>query len=147
MSVRLTTFRVCMIIGGLALLTAAVFYGFGYIGVSSVIRTANFTTFYAESIRTFWLGYCLQSGLLGILFIVAAMRPHWISRPMVTICGLLPLAQAVLALSNTHSQLGMALMFLAAIFVLVGALLWPTAPLAVQDTAPAPATSATTPPT
>lgn len=126
MSFRNSSFRTCMLIGAFALLGAAVFYGFGYIGVSSVIRTANFTPFYRESIRALWMGYCLQSALLGVLFIVAALRPQWISRPLVVICGLMPLSQAVLALSSTGNLVGMGLMFIAAIFVLIGAMLWPT---------------------
>ena len=126
MSFRNSSFRTCMLIGAFALLAAAVFYGFSYIGVSSVIRTANFTPFYAASIRSLWMGYCLQSALLGVLFIVAALRPQWISRPLVVICGLMPLSQAVLALSSTGNLVGMGLMFIAAIFVLIGAMLWPT---------------------
>jgi hypothetical protein len=140
-----------MLIGAFSLLGSAVFYGFSYIGVSSVIRTANFTPFYAQSIRSLWVGYCLQAALLGVLFIVAALRPHWISRPLVVICGLMPLAQAVLALSSTGNLVGMALMFIAAIFVLIGALLWPTRlpeapPAEPVVAAPAPATSGTAPP-
>jgi len=143
MSVRNTSFRGCMLIGAFALLGAAIFYGFSYIGVSSVIRTANFTPFYAESIRALWIGFCLQAALLGVLLIVAAVRPHWISRPLVIICGLMPLAQAVLALSSTGSIVGMGLMFVAAIFVLIGALLWPTR---MADVPPPVVTSATAPP-
>jgi hypothetical protein len=137
MSVRNTSFRTCMLIGAIALLGAAVFYGFGYIGVSSVIRTANFTPFYAESIRSLWIGYCLQSGLLGVLFIVAAIRPYWISRPLVVICGLMPLAQATLALSSTGNVIAMVLMSIAAIFVLLGSLLWPAQPAVIAPAAPA----------
>jgi hypothetical protein len=142
MSVRSTSFRTCMLIGALALLGAAVFYGFGYIGVSSVIRTANFTPFYAESIRSLWIGYCLQSALLGVLFIVAAVRPYWISRPLVVICGLMPLAQAVLALSSTGNVVAMVLMSIAAVFVLLGSVLWPARPAIVA----APAKPGNSPP-
>lgn len=146
MSIRNTSFRTCMLLGAAALIGAAIFYGFGYIGVSSVIRTANFTPFYAESIRSLWIGYCLQAALLGVLLIVAAFRPHWISRPLVVICGLMPLAQAVLAMSSTGSLWGMGSMFSAAIFVLIGAMLWPNRPDAPLAPPAAEVTSATAPP-
>jgi hypothetical protein len=138
MSVRKSSFRWCMTIGALALLGVAVFYGFSYIGVSSVVRTANFTPFYAESIRALWIGYCLQAGLLGVLFLVAAARSHWISRPLVVICGLLPLAQAVLAFSFTRSLIAMALLSIAALFVLLGAMLWPGPPVVMTNVTPVP---------
>ena len=144
MSIRNTSFRWCMVIGAVALLGVAGFYAFTYIGVSSVVRTANFTPFYAQTIRGLWIGYCLQAALLGLLFSVAAFRPHWISQPLLIICGLLPLAQAVLASSFTGSLAPMVLLFLASLFILLGAVLWPKAPVTPAP-ATAPVTSATAP--
>ena len=96
MSVRVTSFRWCMVIGACALLGVAVYYLVGYVGLNIAVENAGLTVFYRQAIRALWIGYTLQASLLGLLFIVAALRPHWISRPVLVICGLLPLAEGLL---------------------------------------------------
>jgi hypothetical protein len=150
MSIRNTSFRWCMLVGAAALLGVALYYGFGYVGLNIAVGNSGLKPFYQQTMRALWLGYCLQSTLLGMLFTVAAMRPHWLSRPVLVICGLLPLAEGVLAMSFTGSYWLMLMLFCAAIFVLLGALLWPTHPtvLAARAAASAPVaplTSATDP--
>jgi len=148
MSVRVSTFRWCMLIGAAALLGVALYYGFGYIGLDIAVGNSGLKPFYQQTMRALWLGYCLQATLLGILFTVAAIKPHWISRPLLVICGLLPLAEGVMALSFAGSYWLMILLFCAAMFILIGALLWPTRPTPVAPAAaqPPPVTSATAPP-
>lgn len=147
MSVRIATFRWCMLIGAAALLGVALYYGFGYIGLDIAVGNSGLKPFYQQTMRALWLGYCLQATLLGILFTVAAMRPHWISRPLLVICGLLPLAEGVMALSFAGSYWLMILLFCAAVFILVGSVLWPTRPLpaSAAPMTPPPVTSATGP--
>lgn len=128
MSLRNASFRWCMVIGACALLGVAVYYLVTYVGLNIAVANAGLTPFYQQMIRAMWIGYCLQASLLGVLFIVAALRPHWISRPLVVICGLLPLAEAVLAFSFTGSYWLMMLLSAAALLVLVAAMLWPTQP-------------------
>ena len=125
MSVRNTSFRWCMLIGAGALLGVALYYGFGYIGLNIAVGNSGLKPFYQQTMRALWLGYCLQACLLGLLFTVAAVRPHWISRPLLVICGLLPLAEGVLALSFAGNYWLMILLFCAGLFILVGAALWP----------------------
>jgi hypothetical protein len=137
MSVRNTSFRWCMLIGAGALLGVALYYGFGYIGLNIAVGNSGLKPFYQQTMRALWLGYCLQACLLGLLFTVAAVRPHWISRPLLVICGLLPLAEGVLALSFAGNYWLMILLFCAGLFILVGAALWPN-PIALA--APAAAT-------
>lgn len=145
MSVRVATFRWCMLIGAGALLGVAIYYGFGYVGLDIAVGNSGLKPFYQQTMRALWLGYCLQATLLGLLFSVAAMKPHWISRPLLVICGLLPLAEGVMALSFAGSYWLMLLLFCAAVFILVGSLLWPTRPVPVT-VPPPPVTSATAPP-
>jgi hypothetical protein len=133
-----------MLIGASALLGVALYYAFKFYGLNIAVTNAGLTEYYQKIIRAMWIGYCAQSGLLGLLFIVAALRPHWISRPLIVICGLVPLTEAVLGFSATGSFTLMMLLAAAAVFVLVGALLWPNrpeAPLAAPVV-----TSATAPP-
>ena len=153
MSVRDTSFRWCMVIGAGALLGVAVYYLVTYVGLNIAVQNAGLTAFYQQTIRAMWIGYTLQASLLGILFLVAAFRPHWISRPVLVICGLLPLAEAVLGMSYTGSYWLMLTLSCAAIFVLLGAALWPrnlpvaSAPAASVTPAAEPSvTSSTSPP-
>ncbi len=145
MSVRETSFRWCMVIGAAALLGVAIYYLVTYVGLNIAVQNAGLTVFYQQTIRAMWIGYTLQASLLGILFLIAAFRPHWISRPVLVICGLLPLAEAVLGMSFTGSYYLMMSLALAALFVLVGAALWPSRLVAQLDAADA-VTSATAPP-
>jgi len=152
MSIRHSSFRWCMVVGAVALLGVAVYYLVTYVGLKIAVTNAGLTPFYQEMIRALWIGYCLQASLLGLLFIVAALRPHWISRPLIVICGLLPLAEAVLGFSLTGSYWLMMLLSCAALFVLVGAALWPNTPEtpmvdAVPPPSPVPAPPAPPPPT
>jgi hypothetical protein len=142
-----------MVIGACALLGVAVYYLFTYVGLKIAVTNAGLTPFYQNIIRAMWIGYCAQASLLGLLFIVAAMRPHWISRPLIVICGLVPLAEAVLGFSYTGSFALMMMLAAAALFVLLGAVLWPSAPEVAEIAAgsvpppasPPPPTSATGP--
>lgn len=145
MSVRETSFRWCMVIGAGALLGVAVYYLVTYVGLNIAVQNAGLTVFYQQTIRAMWIGYTLQASLFGMLFLVAAFRPHWISRPVLVICGLLPLAEAVLGMSYTGSYWLMLMLFCAAIFVLVGALLWPTRLVAAAAAGPEQVTPASGP--
>lgn len=146
MSVRDTSFRWCMWVSAAALLGVALFHALTYMRMSVVIAEAAIDPFYRQTIRALWLGYCLQALLLGLLFVVAAMRPAWISKPLLVICGLLPLAEAVLAFSFTGSYTAMLLLSCAALFVLLGAALWPQPVPVAAPRQPPPVTSATDPP-
>ncbi len=61
----------------------AVYYLATFIGLNIAVANAGLTPFYQQMIRAMWIGYCIQASLLGLLFIVAALRPRWISRPLI----------------------------------------------------------------
>jgi hypothetical protein len=128
MNMRATLFRYCMLASSVALISIAVYYFFGYLGVSIAVGNNGLKPYYQQSIRALWLGFCLQSLLLGLLFALSAIRPHAISRPVMVICGLLPMFEAVLLFSFTGNFLGMLLVATAALLVLCAAALWPAAP-------------------
>lgn len=128
MTMRATLFRYSMLGSSAALIAIAVYYFFGYLGVSIAVGNNGLKPYYVQSIRALWLGFCLQSGLLGLLFALAALRPHAVSRPVMVICGLLPMFEAVLLFSFTGSFVGMLLVSGAALLVLLAATLWPAPP-------------------
>lgn len=142
MSIRLASFRWCMLIGAGALLGVALYYGFGYVGLRIALDNSTLEPFYGQTMRALWLGYCLQAALLGLLYVVAAARPHWLSPPVLVISGLLPLAEGIFALSFTGSFWLMMLLFCASLFVLAGAMLWPRRSAAAAAPEPPDVTSA-----
>lgn len=124
---RSTGFRYSMLIGAFALLGVAAYYLASYVGLSIALRNSSLEPFYKQTIQAMWLGFCLQACLLGALYCLVAFRPHAISRPVVVICGLLPMVEAVLTFSYTDNFVAMILLTIAALFVLLGSLLWPQA--------------------
>jgi hypothetical protein len=136
MNMRATLFRYCMLASSVALISIAVYYFVGYLGVSIAVGNNGLKPYYQQSIRALWLGFCLQSLLLGVLFALSAYRPHAISRPVMVICGLLPMFEAVLLFSFTGNFLGMLLVATAALLVLFAAALWPAPPPLLPATTP-----------
>ncbi|MEP7312392.1 MAG: hypothetical protein ABI859_07405 [Pseudomonadota bacterium] len=124
-------FKYSMLIGAFALLGVAAYYFTTYISLSIALKNSSLVPFYNQSIRAMWLGFCLQACLLGALYLLVAFRPHAISRPVIIICGLLPMVEAVLTFSYTGSFVAMWLLTIAALFVLLAALVWP-APYKVE---------------
>lgn len=124
---RSTLFRYSMLIGAFALLGVAAFYFATYLGLSIAVRNSGLTAFYRQTILAMWLAFCLQACLLGALYALVAFKPRAISRPVIVICGLLPMVEAAMMLSYTGSLVAMTLLAVAALFVLLGALLWPSA--------------------
>lgn len=145
MNMRARLFRYCMLGSAAALIAIAVYYFIGYLGVAIAVGNNGLQPYYQQSIRALWLGFCLQSLLLGSLFALSALRPRAISKPVMVICGLLPILEAVLLFSFTGSFAGMLLMSLAALLVLTGGALWPPAP--VEPVTPVTATGNAPPPT
>jgi hypothetical protein len=124
-------FRYSMLIGAFALLGVAAFYLASYISLSIALRNSSLELFYKNTIQAMWLGFCLQACLLGLLYGLVAFRPQAISRPVIVICGLLPMVEAVLTFSFTDNIVAMILLAVAALFVLFGSLLWPQPPAVV----------------
>ena len=120
-------FRYCMLVGAASLIGMTVFYLVTYLGLSIAVGNSGLKPFYQQMIRALWLSFGLQSVLLGVLYLVVAYRPRAVSREVVVICGLVPLAEAVLVMSFTGSYIAMLLLSIAAIFVLFGSTLWPKA--------------------
>ncbi|MEO7775578.1 MAG: hypothetical protein ABIT36_12435 [Steroidobacteraceae bacterium] len=131
---RAKLFRFCMLTSAVALIGIAIYYFIQYLGVSIAVGNNGLKLYYVQSIRALWLGFCLQSLLLGLLFIVAARRPHSVSRPVMVICGLLPILEAVLLFSFVGHFWGMLLVASAALVVLLGAAVWPAPPVKLRAT-------------
>lgn len=140
-----STFRFCMMFAGVTLIGVALFYFVSYLGVKIAVGNSGLKPFYQQTVSALWLTYGSQSLLIGILYAIVASRPHAVSREVIVILGLLQLVEAVLLLTFAGSLVAALLLSIAAIFVLIGALIWPREETARIELA-APATPPVMPP-
>lgn len=118
-------FRWCLFVAAGCLALAAVFQLGSYVAASVAVANSGLRPELQQSFRALWLGSALQSVLLAGVFALAGFRPGWVSRPVVVLCGLLPIASAALFFTLVGSGWGQALSGLAALAVAIAALLWP----------------------
>lgn len=122
---KLTSFRYCMLIGALALGSLAVFYFTKFIEVSIALANNGMQPELTQSIRALWLAFSCQTLLIGLLYALVAWKPHTVSREVIVILGMLQLVEAVLQFSFAGSDIVATLLIIAALFVLIGSVLWP----------------------
>lgn len=119
-------FRWCLFVAAGCLALAAVFQLGSYVAASVAVANSGLRLELQQSVRALWLGAALQSLFLAGLFALAGSRPGWVSRPVVVLCGLLPIASAALFFALVGSGWGQAMSGLAALAVAIAALLWPS---------------------
>ena len=125
---KITLYRYSMLIAAFALLALAIFYFITYASlVAAVSESHDISPFHRDSIRGLWLTFASQSLLFALLYFLVASRPRSVSREVIVICGLLQLVAAILIFYFARSTTAMYLLAIAALFVLIGSLLWPTA--------------------
>jgi hypothetical protein len=122
---KLTSFRYCMLIGALALAGLAVFYFVHFIELSIALDNNGLRPELKAYIRALLLAFACQALLIGLLYALVAWKPHAVSREVIVILGLLQLVEAVLLLSFSGSGIAATLLTGAALFVLLGSVLWP----------------------
>lgn len=147
---RYKTFRLCMLIGAVALGAVSLYYFIHYAIVLSIaLGNSGLRVPLQASIRAMWLAFAFQGLLIGLLYTLVAFRPRAVSREVIVLFGLLQLVEAALLFMYSGSLWMALLLTAAAVFVLCGALLWPKSlpPLAAPAAgAPAAAAPAAVPP-
>lgn len=133
------SFRFCMLVGAVALLSIAIFYFTTYLfRVSVALDNNDLEPFIERSVRALWLCFASQALLIGLLYLLVAFRPHTVSREVIVLLGLGQLVEMVLLLVFADSRTVASLLAIASLFVLCGAVLWPKK-LAAAAPAAAPA--------
>ena len=123
---KATGFRYCMLIGALALLGIAIFYFSSYVVVLKIaLANSGVQPFVQESVRALWLSFAFQGLLIGLLYALVAYQPHTVTREVIVILGLMQLVESILMFVFAGSRTVAFLLILAALFVLLGSLLWP----------------------
>ena len=122
---RFASFRYCMIISATALGAVSAYYFFKYAFLNVALNNNNLTPDLESSIRALWLAFACQGALVAVLYAIVASRPHAVSREVIVLLGLLHLVESVLQFGFSGSKVVAGLLIFTALFVLVGALLWP----------------------
>jgi hypothetical protein len=122
---KLTSFRYCMLIGALALIGLALFYFSKYVVLAIALNNNDLQPDLEASIRAMWLAFACQALLIGALYALVAWKPHAVTREVIVILGMLQLVEAVLQSAFAGSGIVAMLLSVAALFVLIGSVLWP----------------------
>lgn len=120
---RAAAYRWCLWVAAACLAVAALFQLASYLTASIAVANSGLEPGLQQSFRALWLGSALQSMLLALIFGVAGWRPGAVSRAVVLLCGLLPIASAALFFTLVGSGWGQSLAATAAIAVVVGSLI------------------------
>jgi len=122
---RQKSFRFCMLVGAIALLSVAIFYFTTYFTVSIALNNNHLEPFIDSSVRALWLSFACQALLIGLLYLLVAFKPHTVSREVIVLLGLGQLVEVVLLLVMAGSKVTASLLAIATVFLLCGAVLWP----------------------
>lgn len=125
-------FRYCMLIGAAALGAVAIFYFVGFVELKIALNNNGLQPSLQQSIEGLWLAFAFHGLLIALLYLLVAYKPRSVSREVIVLMGLIQLVEAVLLFATAGNRISSLLLALAALFVLVGALLWPKAPEPVQ---------------
>jgi hypothetical protein len=124
---REKSYRFCMLVGGAALGAVAVFYFVGYVELKIALNNNGLQPSLQQSIEGLWLAFAFHGLLIALLYLLVAFRPRAVSREVIVLLGLIQLVEAVLLFALAGNRISAVLLALAALFVLMGARLWPKA--------------------
>jgi hypothetical protein len=123
------SYRICMLVGAAALLGVACFYFGSYVVKLKVaLDNNNLEPFLVSAIKALWLCFASQALLIGLLYLLVAYKPHSVTREVIVMLGLIQLVEAILLFALAGSKVLSLLLVVAALFVLIGAALWPSKP-------------------
>lgn len=118
-------FRGSMLGAAIVIAGVAVYFLSSYFLATIALGNSGLKPFYQDASRAMWLGFCLQLAIIGIVFLVAAMRPSLVGRGMVMVLALLPLASTVLLFWFAASRAGAIFLGIGGLLTLLAALTWP----------------------
>lgn len=122
---REKSFRLCMLVGTIALASVAIFYFVTYVTMTIALDNNGLQLPLKQSIQALWLAFACHVLLIALLYLLVAFKPHSVSREVIVILGLLQMVEAMLLFFFSGSQIAAGSLAVAAVFVLLGAVLWP----------------------
>lgn len=122
---REKSFRYCMLIGAIALGAVAIYYFISYVELTIALGNNGLQLSLKNSIEALWLTFACHSLLIALLYLLVAYKPRAVSREVIVLLGLIQLVEAVLLFAMSGYTISSVVLALAALFVLIGAVLWP----------------------
>jgi len=126
-----------MLVGALALGAVAIYYFVSYVELTIALGNNGLQLSLKQSIEALWLTFACHALLIALLYLLVAYKPRAVSREVIVLLGLIQLVEAVLLFAMAGSHISSLLLAVAALFVLIGALLWPKPPLPEEQPAAA----------
>jgi hypothetical protein len=126
--VKALGFRYCMLVGAAALGAVAIYYFVGYVELTIALGNNGLQPSLRQSIEALWLTFACHGLLIALLYLLVAFRPRAVSREVIVLLGLIQLVEAVLLFAMAGNRISSLLLAVAALFVLIGAWLWPKKP-------------------
>lgn len=117
-----------MLVGAAALGAVAIFYFVGYVELVIALNNNGLQPSLQQSIQGLWLAFAFHGLLIALLYLLVAYKPRAVTREVIVLLGLIQLVEAVLLFATAGNRVSSVLLALAALFVLIGALLWPKRP-------------------
>ena len=117
-----------LLAGAAALLLEAIVHGVGYAATLLAVQNSGLKPWFQQSIRALWVGHSLQLVVIAAILVVAALKPGSVSRPVVVLCGFLPILSGLLLALYNQSVFHTVMFLAATLLVVAGALLLPAAP-------------------
>jgi hypothetical protein len=111
-----------------AILLVALLHAGGYFFASMATEYSGVKSEYHAVFRGLRLGFALQSAIVAVVLAIAALRPPAVSRPVIVLCGLLPLVGTAMVAWSTSSLVASVLLAVTALLIVAGALLRPPEP-------------------
>lgn len=124
---RFKAYRFCMLVGAAALIAVALYYFGRYAVVLSIaLGNSGVAASLQATIRALWLAFAFQALLIGLMYALVAFRPQAVSREVIVLFGLLQVVEAGLLFVFAGSLVMALLLVAVAVFVMIGAVLWPS---------------------
>jgi hypothetical protein len=122
-----------MLVGAAALGVVAIYYFATYVELTIALGNNGLQLPLKQSIEALWLTFSSHALLIALLYLLVAYRPRAVSREVIVLLGLIQLVEAVLLFAFSGKVIASLLLAIAALFVLIGALLWPRKPVESPD--------------
>lgn len=123
---RSASFRYCMLISAFSLGAVSVYFFIKYWELHIALNNSGVVGDLQHWIRALWLAFASQGLLIALLYGLVASKPHSVSRAVIVLLGLLHLIESILQFGFSGSKIVAGLLIITSVFVLIGALIWPT---------------------
>lgn len=107
------------------MIVTAGLHGLGYRPLAEQLATSNLPAAWSGGVRGLWLVFSLHLVIVGVLFLLAGIRPGRVGKTALLVAGLVPVGDTVVLLSFVGVFVGTVALALAALLLYAGVALRP----------------------